>query len=49
MIEPGDCIFVSHITNHIPTTDEMANRRVLDDRQISLFSMKENVLSKYSK
>ena len=49
MIEP-DCIIVSHITNYIPTADEMASRRrVLDERQIPLSSVKENVLSKYSK
>ena len=50
VIEPDDCIIVSHITNYIPTAHEMASRRrVLDERQIPLSSVKENVLSKYSK
>jgi len=50
VIEPDDCIIVDQVTGHISTADEIASRiRVLDGREISLSSVKENVLSKNSK
>lgn len=49
-IEPDDCIIIGQVTGHIPTADEMASRRkVLDGREISLSSVKDNVLPKNSK
>jgi len=49
-IEQDDCIIISHVTNYIPTAHEIASRkRILDDREISLSSVKDNVLPKNNK
>jgi len=50
VIEQDDCIIVSYVRNYIPTANEMASRRrVIDAREISLSSVKENVLPINSK